>query len=131
VSEPPTPAEARTIAVHLLQSKLPRPVVDKSTPTFECWTFRAESEVEASSWRKQLQDWLQVKPDKRRYLIVVNPLSGTRKAMKLVTSTIKPLLNIGQVQFDTLGMRHSGHLYCVRAWISMRSASLNRSLLYL
>ncbi|KAJ3358741.1 hypothetical protein GGF32_010021 [Allomyces javanicus] len=80
----------------------PRSVVDHSEPSFEWWTFLADSPADASRWIAQLRAWAGIDDEpKRKLALVVNPFAGRKRAGHVAESLVLPLLAAAQVRVDT------------------------------
>ncbi|KAJ3368673.1 hypothetical protein GGF31_006235 [Allomyces arbusculus] len=80
----------------------PRSVVDHSEPSFEWWTFLADSPADASRCIVQLQAWVGIDAEQQRKLaLVVNPFAGRKRAGHVAETIVLPMLAAVQVQVDT------------------------------
>ncbi|KAI9503226.1 ATP-NAD kinase-like domain-containing protein [Coemansia spiralis] len=80
-------------------------------PLCDTWTFQVETEDDSATWVSLLR--LAIRPkitdDKANALVLINPISGKRKSLKIFETVVKPIFEIGCMSYTLQITNTPGH----------------------
>lgn len=79
----------------------------KGKRKLKLFQFEGRDEQEASLFERVVSTLVYPK-NKRRLLFIINPFSGKKTAQK-VFDTVKPVLNVANIEIETIETKHAGH----------------------
>ena len=78
------------------------------------YKFQFENEKECSDWAKAIENCsregdFEIEARKPKVLFIVNPFSGTKKAVGIFDKIVKPMLEIAKIRYEKLETQYAGH----------------------